>query len=443
MTLERSSIDWRHIAGLGVALVVAGQFSGWNYGLASAGWANMIAATLLMASLSLGLALCLSELCAARPHAGGLYIYCEDAFGPFVGYLVGCAVVVALTVGCGAATEFISAYATHVFGVGGWPLKIAIYVVILLLHLRGVGEAMWLMVVCGLLALAAILLFGVTMVPHFDLANLTLPGQRLHVDLPGIFACVPFAIWLFIAVEQTAAAAEEVAEPSRNMPKGIIAAVLILLISAMIVLLLGVGGGGIQHIGGADDPLYAAMASPEVGGTAGWATAFVGIGGIVGLLGTLFSLVYSTSRQIFALARDGRLPAILGRTNRRGAPDLALLLVVVVAMAVSAISPDKVLLVVVLLLSLSYVVLLAAFIRLRITQPDLPRPFRAWGGIGTAVVCMILSAALFVACFQVDTTVLAGLGLLFVVIVFSYLRLPRAGAHPSSLVLQERSADVK
>lgn len=442
MTLERSAIDWRHVAGLGVALVVAGQFSGWNYGLASAGWANMVVATLLMAALSFGLALCLSELCAARPHAGGLYIYCEDAFGPFAGYVVGCAVVVALTLGCGAATEFISAYSTHVFGFGGWPLKIAIYGVILLLHLRGVGEAMWLMVAAGLLALAAILFFGVTMAPHFDPANLTLAGQRLHVDPQGIFSCIPFAIWLFIAVEQTAAAAEEVADPSRNMPKGIIAAVLILLVSAMVVLLLGVGGGGIQHIGGADDPLYAAMASPEVGGASGLATAFVGMGGIVGLLGTLFSLVYSTSRQIFALARDGRLPAVLGRTNRRGAPDLALLLVVAVAIAVSAVSPDRILLVVVLLLSLSYVVLLAAFIRLRRIRPDLPRPFRAWGGSATAGVCMILSIALFSACFQVDSTVLVGLGILSAVIVLSYLRLPIGKARSHHTPVEERSADA-
>lgn len=442
MTLAKSTIDWRHVAGLGVALVVAGQFSGWNYGLVSAGWANMVIATLLMASLCFGLALCLSELSAARPHAGGLYIYCEDAFGPFVGYIIGCAVVVALTIGSGAATEFISAYSTHVFGFGGWPLKIGIFVVILLLHLRGVGEAMWLMVGAGALALLAILLFGATMVPHFDPANLTLPGQRLHVDLAGIFSCIPFAIWLFIAVEQTAAAAEEVSEPSRNMPRGIIVAVLTLLVSAMVVLLLGVGGGGIQHIGSADDPLYAAMASPEVGGTAGWMTAFVGLGGIVGLLGTLFSLIYSTSRQIFALARDGRLPAILGRTNRRGAPDLALLLVVAAGMAVSAIPPDKVLLIVVLLLSLSYVVLLASFIRLRITRPDLPRPFRAWGGVGTALVCMLLSIALFAACFQVDAKMLAGLGLLFAVILLSYLRLPRGGASSPIPIADERPADA-
>ncbi|MES2495725.1 MAG: amino acid permease [Pseudomonadota bacterium] len=442
MTLAKSTIDWRHVAGLGVALVVAGQFSGWNYGLVTAGWANMIVATLLMASLCFGLALCLSELSAARPHAGGLYIYCEDAFGPFVGYIIAWAVVVALTIGAGAATEFISAYSTHVFGFGGWPLKIGIFVVILLLHLRGVGEAMWLMVGAGLLALMAILLFGVTMVPHFDPANLTLPGQRLHVDLPGIFSCIPFAIWLFIAVEQTAAAAEEVRDPSRNMPKGIIAAVFTLLVSAMIVLVLGVGGGGIQHIGGADDPLYAAMASPEIGGAAGWATAFVGMGGIVGLLGTLFSLIYSTSRQIFALARDGRLPAILGRTNRRGAPDLALLLVVAAGMAVSSIPPDKVLLIVVLLLSLSYVVLLASFIRLRIARPDLPRPFRAWGGVGTALVCMVLSIALFAACFQVDATMLAGFGLLFVGIALSYLRLPRGGASSFHVIADERPADA-
>jgi len=439
MTLLRSSIDWRHVAGLGIAIVIAGQFSGWNYGLAASGWANMVVATLLMALLCFGLALCLAELSAARPHAGGLYSYCEDAFGPFAGYITGCAVAVALTIGTGAAAEFISAYATHVLGFGGWPLKIGIFAAIIGLHLRGVGEAMGFVAAAGFLALASILLFDVTMLPHFDVANLLRGGQPLHVDVRGVFSCIPFAIWLFIAVEQTAAASEEVADPGRDMPRGIIAAIVALLISALGILLLGIGGGGIDQVATADDPLYAAMTSPRAGGAPGWAIAAVGIGGIVGLLGTLFSLIYSTSRQIFALARDGRLPAILGRTNRRGAPDVALLSVAAIGLAMSAVSPERVLLAVVLLLSGSYIVLLAAFLRLGSVWRDLHRPFRAYGGKATAMVCLLLSTILFAACFQVDVSMLAGLGLLFALILLSYLRLARRSG---AAISDERSVDA-
>ena len=419
MTVAKAALRWPHVTGLGVALVVAGQFSGWNYGLAS-GWANMVVATVLMALLCFGLALCLSELSAAQPHAGGMYAYCSEAFGPFVGSAVGCAVFVALAIGTGAASEFISAYASHVFGFGGWPLKIALFAVVLALHLRGVGEAMRLMVVAGALAILGIILFDIALLPNFDPANLVRGGERLHVEASGVFACIPYAIWLFISVEQSAAASEEVGNPARDMPRGILVAVVTLLLSALGVLVLGVGAGGIERVGPAADPLYAAMAGVR-GGVSPWIVTVVGTSGILGLIATVFSLIYAASRQIFALARDGFMPAILARTNRFGSPHVALLSIGAIGLAASAVPPDRILLAVVLALSGSYVVLLAAFIRLRLTRPDAVRPFRAWGGVPMASLCLLLAAGLFLACFRADARVLIGLCLLIALAAGNHL----------------------
>jgi ethanolamine permease len=163
----------------------------------------------------------------------------------------------------------------------------------------------------------------------------------------------------------------------------------------------------------------------------------------LGLVATLFSLVYSASRQLFALARDGHLPRFLGRTNRRGAPYAALLLVGAIGTATSTVRPDKILLAVVLSLSASYVVLLAAFIRLRMTQPDLHRPFRAPGGSVTAGLCLLLALLVCIACFQVETAVLAGLGLLFALAGLSYWRGRRVATRLSlSPLISERPSDV-
>ena len=124
--LKKSALGWPKIAGLGIALVVAGQFSGWNFGLAAGGWLNMLIAMLLMALLCGGLALCVAELSTALPSAGGVFVYAQSAFGPFVGYLVGVACALALTIGTGAAATFICAYTESIFGLGGWPVKIEI-----------------------------------------------------------------------------------------------------------------------------------------------------------------------------------------------------------------------------------------------------------------------------------------------------------------------------
>ena len=106
--LKQGVLRWPQVAGLGISLVIAGQFSGWNYGLAGNGWTNMLLATLLMAVLCGGLALCITELSTAQPHAGGVFAYAQLAFGPFVGYLVGAACALALTIGTGAAANFLA-----------------------------------------------------------------------------------------------------------------------------------------------------------------------------------------------------------------------------------------------------------------------------------------------------------------------------------------------
>lgn len=412
MNLVRAAMGWPHIAGLGISLVIAGQFSGWNYGLAS-GWANMAVATLLMAVLCFGLALCVAELSAARPHAGGLYAYCEQAFGSITGYLVGVAVFGALAIGTGAASTFIAAYSSHVLGFGGTQLKLALFTLIVAFHLRGVGEAMRWMVAAGVVSLLSIVAFLAMMAPHFAPSHLVTPSLPLKVTMHGVFACVPFAIWLFISVEQTAAAAEEVEDPGKSIPRGMLVAISTLLISAMGILLLSAGGGGIDRLIAAEDPLFAAMSSPLAGGGVQIMAKVIGLGGMMGLLATMFSLIYSASRQLFALARDGHLPAFFARTNGRGAPYVTLLMVAVIGTMTSFVSPDLVMLCVVLALTGSYIVLLAAFVCQRSLEPDLPRPFRAWGGRGTAIICMVLAVLVFIACFQMDKIVLSAFALFF------------------------------
>lgn len=435
----RSAVGWLQIAGLGISLVIAGQFSGWNYGLGS-GWANMVVATLLMAMLCFGLALCVAELAAARPHAGGLYAYCQAEFGRFVGYLVGVAIFCALAIGTGAASTFISAYCTHVFGFGGLPLKLLLFAAIIGIHLRGVGEAMRWMIAAGVLSVLCIFVFVLAMAPHFATANLATPAIPLTVTPAGIFACVPFAIWLFISVEQTAAASEEAEDPGKAIPRGMLAAITTLLLSAVGILLVSAGGGGIAQVASADDPLFAALSSPLAGGGQPIIAKLVGLGGILGLLATMFSLIYAASRQLYALAREGHLPAFVARTNSRGAPHVPLLIVAGIGMLTSSVEPQRILLCVVLSLTASYVVLLAAFIRQRTLEPDLPRPFRAWGGRATALVCMVLAGFVFAACFQLDTAVLTAIALFFILAVV--VRLLSRGPKPAVASPEEGVVDV-
>jgi ethanolamine permease len=261
------------------------------------------------------------------------------------------------------------------------------------------------------------------MAPHVELNNLlALPANvSAPLSLGGIFACVPFAIWLFITVEQTGSAAEEAENPGRSMPRGILAAIGTLLVTALVVLVCAPGAGGVELVGSADDPLYAAMSSNSAFGEGSWLAKVIGCGGVFGLIATFFSLVYAASRQLFAMARDGLFPQWLGKTGKRGTPYPALLLIGAIGLPLSAIDPATVMLAVVLLLNVCYLFIFGAYLRIKRSQPDLPRPFRLLGGKLVAWLGLALTLMVVAACFQLDVSMLIALGVTFTLCIFNFL----------------------
>ena len=71
--LKRGTAGWILLAGLGVSYVISGDFAGWNFGIAEAGWGGFAIAAVLMALMYLTLVLSLAEMSAAIPAAGGGY----------------------------------------------------------------------------------------------------------------------------------------------------------------------------------------------------------------------------------------------------------------------------------------------------------------------------------------------------------------------------------
>ena len=68
--LRKGTAGWMLLAGLGVSYVISGDFAGWNFGIAEAGWGGFAIAACLMALMYLALVLALAEMSAAIPAAG-------------------------------------------------------------------------------------------------------------------------------------------------------------------------------------------------------------------------------------------------------------------------------------------------------------------------------------------------------------------------------------
>lgn len=405
--LRTGAAGWVLLAGLGVSYVISGDYSGWNFGLAEGGFGGLLIAGVVIAAMYFAMVLGMAELSSALPAAGGGYTFARRALGPWGGFATGTAILIEYAIAPAAIATFIGAYVESLglFGItDGWWVYLAAYVLFIGIHIAGVGEALKVMFVITAIAVVGLLIFAVAAVPLFDAGNLVdIPptdAAGASAFLPfgwlGIWSAVPFAIWFFLALEGVPLAAEEARDPERNVPRGIVAAMLVLLVTGALVLVLATGALGAQALSESGNPLVEALG----GSTAGVVVNYVGLAGLVA---SFFSIIYAYSRQTFALSRAGYLPRALSVTNSRKAPTLALVVPGVIGFLLSLTGQGAVLLnMAVFGAALSYVLMMVSHIVLRRTAPEMPRPYRTPGGVVTTGFALVVAVLAVVATFLVD-----------------------------------------
>jgi len=224
--LKKGTAGWLLLAGLGVSYVISGDFAGWNFGIGIAGWGGFVIAAVLMLAMYAALVLSLAEMSAAIPAAGGGYSFARQAMGPSGGYITGLAVLIEYALAPAAIVIFIGSAVEQLTGLNGPFIYALFYAVFIGIHLAGVGEALKVMMVISGLAVFAILATAAALIGDFNSALLfdIAPTEGGSTFLPfgwhGVWAALPFAMWLFLAVEGVPLAAEEAKDPARDVPKG-------------------------------------------------------------------------------------------------------------------------------------------------------------------------------------------------------------------------------
>ncbi|RKG29785.1 ethanolamine permease [Acinetobacter tianfuensis] len=430
--LKKGAVGWLLLVGLGVAYVISGDFAGWNFGLAQGGWGGMFIATVAVAFMYLCMCLCMSEMSTMLPTAGGGYSFARTAFGPFGGYLTGTAILIEYAIAPAAIACFIGAYCESLFGIGGWVIYLICYVLFMGVHLKGAGEALKIIFVITAIAAVALMVFIFSMLPAFNSANLfdiaktdaAGASSFLPLGYIGIWAAVPYAIWFFLAVEGVPLAAEEAKEPHKSLPRGLIGSMLILAFLALSILFLGPGAAGADALKDSGAPLVDALKA--VYGENTWLAGFVNFVGLAGLVASFFSIIYAYSRQIFALSRAGYLPKKLSLTNKNHAPYLAIIIPGIIGFLMSLSGEgDLLILMAVFGATISYVLMMLSYIKLKSAKASMPRPYQAPGGVVTAYIALILAFIAVVAGFVVDPKVwlmAAGIYAVFIAYFLLYSR---------------------
>ena len=346
--LVRHANVW-HLWALGVGAVISGHFSGWNFGFATGGWGGMLVAGIIIAIMYLGLVFCIAEMSPALPHTGAAYSFARTAMGPWGGFITGLCENVEYVVTPAVIAFFIGSYVGGIVGgdIPPYVWWVVTYIAFLVLNIFGVALSFRVTLIVTLASLAVLVVFWLSAIPNMDFSrwalNIGAGPDGAAVELPegngsffpfgfsGVLATLPFAVWLFLAIEQLPLAAEESVDPKRDMPRGIIAGMLTLMVSAFMIVLLNpsVIGVGSFKLGTSGEPLLDGFRA--VYGTSG--AVILGLVALVGLIASFHTIVFAMGRQVYSLsprrlfpvrpvghARDLQDPACRHDLRRRRRP---------------------------------------------------------------------------------------------------------------------------
>jgi ethanolamine permease len=280
-----------------------------------------------------GLCFSIAEMSPALPHTGGAYSFSRTAMGPWGGYITGLAENMEYIITTAVVCYFCAAYLENIFATSNalQPLWwLGLYVVFVGLNIFGAEASFRFVVIITLIALAILLIFYISAIPAFAWENLWNiepdPGQSrfLPKGYLAISAALPFAIWLYLAIEQLPLAAEESVDVARDMPRGLLWGLGTLVVTGLLITFMNMGiGGGAAHFGSeTEEPLLDAMKL-----TLGVKSAKVlGVVAVAGLIASFHAIIFAYGRNIYSLSRAGYFPTWLSVTHStRKTPHIALI----------------------------------------------------------------------------------------------------------------------
>jgi len=341
---------------------------------------------------SLPVSLAMSELASAIPDEGGYVTWVRRAFGPFWSFQVGwwswvdsfvdVAVYPALFV------EYLALWRGEMGTLERWAIALAFIWLLTGLNLLGVRPTGQGAVVLAVLSLAPVVALTVT---GFAQAR-TAPWRPWSAGEQGLAAIglgLAVTMWNYSGWDTPATVLGETHAPERAFRRALFLTLPVIALAYVLPVAAALSAG-------ADWSKWTTGSLPviarEVGGPAlGYA---VGIGALLSTSGLFLALLLTNSRLPYVLARDGQFPSWLATIGARfGTPWPAVIASAVLYSAFSAFSFKELIVLNVWLYSISLLVELAAFLRLRRLEPELARPYVVPGGHAGALTVTVLPGA--------------------------------------------------
>lgn len=347
-------------------------------------------------------ALCYSELAAMIPVAGSAYTFGYVGLGEIWAWMIGWDLLMEYMVAVSAVAVGWSGYIVALIEASGVKLPatlinppgqngglinlpaVLILLLITIFLLKGVSESAKLNNILVIVKIGVVILFIVLGAGHIKPAN-------WHPFFPygvgGVFKGAAVIFFAYIGFDAVSTAAEEVKNPQRDLPIGIVGSLLICTVLYIIVSAVLTGVLPYYEYKGSAAPV--ALALQKIG--ISWGSALVSVGAVAGLTSVLLVMTYGSTRILFSLSRDGLIPQVFSEVHPKfGTPVKSTVLVGIIVMILSGFIPLGELATLTNIGTLfAFIIVSASVIVLRKKRPDVVRPFSCPGVPVTPAISMV------------------------------------------------------
>ncbi|MBS1560851.1 MAG: amino acid permease [Bacteroidetes bacterium] len=392
-------------------MLVAGSMIGSGIFIVSADIARITASPMLLlvvwgitGLITITAALSYGELAGMMPEAGGQYVYLREAFGPLAGFLYGWTLFTVIQTGTIAAVAMAFAKYTgllqpffaedhRIFSIGTWGvswaqvLAIATILFLTAVNARGVSVGKIIQNVftsTKVISVVALALLGIIIgrgsdAFHMNMSGVTdlVPSEPLAL-LPMLAVAMVGSIFSSDAWNNITFAAAEVKDPKKTIPLSLLYGVLLVTVLYLLANIAYLCLMPLNEIASAQKDRVGAAAAQVMFGPPGATIMAILI--MVSTFGCNNGLILSGARAYYAMALDKLFFKKAGELSEKQVPRNALWIQAAWASALCLSGTYGNLLdYVVMAVLLFYIATIAGIFRLRKTQPNAPRPYKAFG----------------------------------------------------------------
>lgn len=298
--------------------------------------------------------MCYAEFASSIPVAGSAYSYGSIIYGESVGWLMGWALILEYMLSVAAVAAGWSSYFSSFikpFGLsipkafsGPFDPKngvyfdlVAVLIIILISALlaQGMKNSIKINNVAVIIKVAIILIFIFVGLNFIKPANY---HPFLPYKMSGVLKGATTVFFAFLGFDVVSSSAAEVKNPQRNMPLGIIGTLAVAVVLYMGVSIVLTGMVNYTKLNVANPVSFALQYVHQ-----DWVAELLALGAMVGMATMMLTMIYSSSRLIYAMARDGLLPHAFSKLDsKHNTPERSLLVVtIIIALGAAFFSVDQ------------------------------------------------------------------------------------------------------